>query len=512
MVTLINGLGIYKNIYSKEPINNETQSFSNFSIDFKQIAKRNKKFILGGKIDKGVTYKDLNKKSFPCWRPNAIYGNRANSINTDRIIMGSGLFFFDIDFKKEINLDNNYREEIRKLDSLLNGYKEHLLLNFKESIVALYKSISRTGLHLVFEGVTTPDADEFKKAWYIYKAYLEKNFKYLKDYIDLNACNINRASYIGSDDNPFLNDDKVMIPLVLDETKELKQVTMIQRNFAKVQCNVKTNIVEQGRRIHSYIDSMDISESNIIYIAENYNTEINLDVNGKKEKRTLIAYVVELGIPLLFPENYIHGSIKIGRRNNTITRLTANYLYLNGYNLLDNVQLLKWFFRNHIYPKMEQSPTHKYTLEDMYKNIESSLKAKLLPRSVDLRDRRCFVLNISDKLKLGQRESINISRKYRKTIRLRRTKLIIDVLLKLHKYDKISLKKLYTDGKWLFQKICALHNYGNFRTFCKRGGITVTSLYNTNKYISCDFKYTGVKHIKDKKALYIKEPTKYTDV
>ena len=289
MVTLINGLGIYENIFSKEPINSETQSFSNFSIDFKQIAKRNKKFILGGKIDKGVTYKDLDKKSFPCWRPNAIYGNRANGISTDRVIMGSGLFFFDIDFKSEINLDNNYREEIRKLDSLLNGYKEHLILNFKESIVALYKSISRTGLHLVFEGVTTPDADEFKKAWYIYKAYLEKNFKYLKGYIDESCCNLNRASYIGSDDNPFLNDDKVMIPLVLDEAKELKQVTRIIKNFAKVQCNVKTNIIEEGRRIHSIIDSMDISESNIIYIAENYNTEINLDVKGKKEKRTLEA-------------------------------------------------------------------------------------------------------------------------------------------------------------------------------------------------------------------------------
>ena len=151
MVTLINGLGIYENIFSKEPINSETQSFSNFSIDFKQIAKRNKKFILGGKIDKGVTYKDLDKKSFPCWRPNAIYGNRANGISTDRVIMGSGLFFFDIDFKSEINLDNNYREEIRKLDSLLNGYKEHLILNFKESIVALYKSISISlGLLIAF--------------------------------------------------------------------------------------------------------------------------------------------------------------------------------------------------------------------------------------------------------------------------------------------------------------------------------------------------------------------------
>ena len=45
--------------------------------------------------------------------------------------------------------------------------------------MALYKSITRTGLHLVFEG-RAANAKDFKKAWYIYKEYLESEFKYLK--------------------------------------------------------------------------------------------------------------------------------------------------------------------------------------------------------------------------------------------------------------------------------------------------------------------------------------------
>ena len=73
MVTLINGLGIYENIFSKEPINNETQSLGDFIVDFKQIAKNNKFKVLN-LYDTGINHTDIDKNSFKCWRPNAIYG------------------------------------------------------------------------------------------------------------------------------------------------------------------------------------------------------------------------------------------------------------------------------------------------------------------------------------------------------------------------------------------------------------------------------------------------------
>ena len=67
----------------------------------------------------------------------------------------------------------------------------------------------------------------------------------------------------------------------------------------------------------------------------------------------------------------------------------------------------------------------------MYQNIESSLKAKLLPTSLkDCRKHQCFVTDLDLKTKLASTEAMNVSKKYKASIRSRRMKLIISVLLK----------------------------------------------------------------------------------
>ena len=135
----------------------------------------------------------------------------------------------------------------------------------------------------------------------------------------------------------------------------------------------------------------------MIYVAENYNTEIT--VGG--EKHTLIGYVYELGIHLLIPNMYVNGKIGIGRRHKTITRLTANALYLNGFNLLDNIALVKNFFRRNIFPKLQQSEGNQYTLEEMNTNIDSTLKARLLPQIDSLRKQTIFVTDAEKKIRLS---------------------------------------------------------------------------------------------------------------
>ena len=264
--------------------------------------------------------------------------------------MGSGLFFFDLDFKEDLKDPQKADwNEVQKLDKTIEAYKQHILASFEDEILIIYKSITRTGLHIILNGIETPNEHEFKKAWNIYREFLSGHFPYLDKYFDDSCKNLNRAAFIGSDENIIINNNSYPLRNV-KSLHMVKSVTNVQRRFAIVQCNVINNKTPEGKRyIKANVDHSDVSPKNIIYQAENFNTEIEYRVKDTLERKTLIGYVWELGIPLYCPNNYVYQKIRIGKRQKTITRLTANMLYLNGFNLLDNLPLVKAFFRNHIY-------------------------------------------------------------------------------------------------------------------------------------------------------------------
>ena len=98
----INFYSIWESVRAKNPLNDECLDFDTFQDRFNTIAFENENIIRKHlKNKKSTTWISANKVKLGAklWRPNAIYGNRPNSTKAERVIMGSGLYSFDVDFK-----------------------------------------------------------------------------------------------------------------------------------------------------------------------------------------------------------------------------------------------------------------------------------------------------------------------------------------------------------------------------------------------------------------------------
>ena len=255
----INSFAIYNSVKAKNPINNTTLVFEDFKKQFEQYALDNylnvSKLIKGNKKNK---VRFLPKLKAPIWRPNAIYGNRHNGCSQDRVIMGSGLYAFDIDFDYY-----NWEEHQKKLD----GYKETLKRDCP-NIFAVYKSFSMSGLHIITKGISVKDNKSYRQMWEYERRKLKRDFRFVK--IDEKAKDITRALFIGSDDNPLIDINYNFINHVHDEDgtvrkyveeKLIELPSDVDIEFAKIQCMIKLSFIEtKDRFIRFFTNYQDLDD------------------------------------------------------------------------------------------------------------------------------------------------------------------------------------------------------------------------------------------------------------
>lgn len=426
----INYFAIYDSLFSKNPVEDRCLEFEEFQEKFEIQAFDNENKVKDlYKHGKSTTWVGANKKKLGCslWRPNAIYGNRHNGVSQDRVIMGSGLYAFDIDF------DNVYdiKEHQKKLEKL----KKEIIENCP-TVWAVYKSFSMTGLHIISYGASVKDNASYKLEWHKHYRALKKHIKYLK--VDERAKDIVRAMFIGSDSNPIFRidtfegyDEKRHFAIgkegfnmvaytgwqdrALRETYEEEGDELIERpskvdiEFARVQCIVKASLIDNSRKryIRHRVEYSDLDDT----IKEKM-TKLFSDVVKVKtgEEYQLDAYFFRNAEPIYLPKMLIPNNfIPKGRRRSTLVSLLSKFLYINGYWLTDNIPLVKTHFLKHYFEKFEQRKDAPFPIEEMNIVIDSVLKNKMLPLEIIASTKKDAKQNFNKKTVFLDNEKANLS-------------------------------------------------------------------------------------------------------
>lgn len=490
--TNLNWYAIYDSVRAKNPIEDRCLSFDEFQEKFCIQAYDNENTVLDLiKQGKTTNWVKANKVKLGAklWRPNAVYGNRPNGTSQDRVIMGSGLYSFDID------LDfYNFKEHQKKLE----GYKE-ILMRDCINVFAVYKSFSMTGLHIILLGGSVKNNKSYRLEWDKLRRILKKDFKWVK--IDEKAKDITRAMFIGSDSNPLFRYDIVdyaknvkadtkeqMLSLkrfecstwvnyalnnLIDDENEkyIERPSEVDIEFARVQCLFKPSFIDNTRKryIRHRIDFDDLDEAN----KEKY-SKVFSDFTKVKtgEEYQIDAYLFDCGNPIFLPRTkVVKNFIPVGRRRSTLTSLVSKFLYINGYWLVDSIPLVKTHFLKHYFEMFEKKKDAPFTVEEMNSCIDSVLKGYLLPqeiRHVNKDPKQNFrkkeILIDPNKSKLTANQSSVISRKYVNKKRKKENVIGACILIyALHGKD-ITIKQLYHLAKdiWAMYGITSESSLRNY--------------------------------------------------
>jgi len=493
-------MAIWDSVKAKNPQNNKCLTVPEFVEAFKKIAKANeekvKPLLVGNKKNKTKVYEIKNDT--PIWRPNAVYGNRPNGTKQDRVIMGSGLYAFDVDFDDFWN----FNEHQEKLD----GYKETLMRDC-DNIFAVYKSFSMTGLHIITMGMSVLDAGSYRHMWEHERRKLKRDFRFVR--IDEKAKDITRALFIGSDSNAMFKDtfdgfiamqedQDTYTQLIKDKVIQLPTIRDWQ--FARVQCMIKPTFLKDSNRryIRFFTTYKDLEDSVKEKFSKVFNHKINVPSG---EDYVVEAYLVDTIDPLYLPRFYIaDGFIPVGRRRSTLVSLLSKFIYLNGYWVTDHIKLVQKHFDKYYYEKFEQRKGQQFTREEMNSVIDSVLKEKLLPidtivASGDKKQNfyRKEVFIDHDKNQLSQNQSLQVVKRYQLEKKIKNVHSIIYMVYKT--YGEMTIKELYYKGEGLLNLI-GIPSISSFRQFCYRHKINLTHSHIINTYNTSIDKYVDMLNTK----------------
>lgn len=512
----LNTFSIWDSIKARNPRLNMCLTYEQFKDEFEVIAYKNesevKPLLIGNKKNK-VKINALKLKA-PIWRPNAIYGNRPNGTSQDRVIMGSGLYAFDIDFKEYWN----FKEHQEKLE----GYKETLFRDVP-NIFAVYKSFTMSGLHVIVKGVSVKDNKSYRQMWETERRELKKHFRFVK--IDEKAKDITRALFIGSDSNPLIRYNYEFIPPLQDISKLKEMVNEkivelpadIDIAFAKIQNVIKPSFIENTNKrfVRFFVNYNDLEDVFQKKWKKFFSENIELKTG---EDYHLESYIIDSTLPIYLPKMYIaDGFIPIGRRRSTLVSILSKFIYLNGYWLCDAKQLVKTHFDKYYFEKFEQRKGEQFTKEEMYSVIDSVLKDKLLPHSVDAitmkEGKKNTKQNFDKKTVFVDTESgyssnhkSILARRHQLNMKIRRCYEIANACYIVYGKD-INLKEMYYKGENLW-RINGMTSESSFRQFIYRNDIDLTYLNIINTLSRTKNIYIDKLNDNSKSALSVSPKTK----
>lgn len=484
----INSYAIWDSVKAKNPQEDKCLTFEVFKERFEEIAYKNFNDVSAlykGNNRNKTKINELKIKA-PIWRPNAIYGNRPNGTKAERVIMGSGFYAFDVDFDNVYNFKGHQER--------LDGYKKTLMRDCN-NIFAVYKSFSMTGLHIITKGISVKDNKSYRQMWDYERRKLKRDFRFLK--VDEKAKDITRALFIGSDDEPLIDINVTQLDHLFDEENLIKRYveekvielpSNVDLEFAKVQCMINPSFIEgkKDRFIRFFTNYEDLDET----LKKKFKTIFHDVVNLKTgEDYPIDAYLLDTLAPIYLPKFYIgqDGFIPVGRRRSTLVSLLSKFLYLNGYWLSDAIPLVKTHFDKHYFEKFEQRKGNQFTKEEMFSVIDSCLKDKLLPHTIDARTsvdnkfnpkqnfNRKNIFIDHHKSELSPNQSGIITKKFNKMLKIKRVMKFCFTLYAL--YGKgLSIKELYYKGEnvWGYLRITSL---SSLRQFLYRNKIDVSYLH-----------------------------------
>jgi len=488
-------LSIWDSVKAKNPKWDKCWCVDEFIKEFTTIAQRNEHFVKPHLVGNKKNKTEINalKLKADIWRPNAVYGNRPNGTKEDRVIMGTGLYSFDIDFDDFWN----FKEHQERLE----GYKETLMRDCP-NIFAVYKSFSMTGLHVITMGMSVLNAGSYRHMWEYERRKLKRDFRFVK--IDEKAKDITRALFIGSDANPLFQDKKTRSMSVWMDEKEYASLlkekvielpTLRDLAFAKVQCFIKPTFLKDTQRRYirfftTYNDLEDVIKERFSKVFKH-----NIKV-ASGEDYVVEAYLIDTIDPIYLPRFYIaDGFIPVGRRRSTLVSLLSKFIYLNGYWVTDHVALVKKHFDRHYFEKFEQRKGQPFTKEEMFSVIDSVMKERLIPEEINHKsdDKQNFyakrVFIDHDKNKLSQYQSGAVVMRYNLLRKIETVKTIVCFLYKAH--GELNQKELYYKGENIFNLV-GVSTLSSFRQFVYRYKIDLTYLHIIKTYSTSTNKYVEV--------------------